>query len=134
VESSGNQYAIRFEPATFQAAPAWIMKQVSRIQYAHGKIGAMDAQTALAVGCTSYGLYQILGANIYSGVYAKPFWQFMENVADQQAAFQEFISPHGFDPTEDVSEWADSRFAAFATFYNGPGAVDDYVAMMKSHM
>jgi hypothetical protein len=127
VESSDNPFELRFEASLYQKDPAWVAKQVPAIQKSNGYC---DASTALMIACTSWGTYQLLGANIYSLGFAKPIMNFASE-ADQDALFQQFIAPEGYSSTEDISGWSEERFTAFATFYNGPDDGAAYVASMK---
>jgi hypothetical protein len=134
VESGNHAEAMRFEPTLFTSRPAWVVNQIAKIQYAHGGATSCDTNTAMQIACTSYGLYQILGANIYaSGDFKNSIFDFVFDLLFQEDAFQRFIAPHGFTPDEDLSTWNDERFAAFATFYNGPGNVASYVKAMRAH-
>ena len=127
VESSNNNKAIRFEPVMFTNKPTWVLGTLSKIAIVH----ECSRDTALAIACTSYGYYQILGANIYANGYIKTVFDYVFNKADQDIAFAKFIGREGFNSTDDISGWTADQFEKFATFYNGPGNIDGYIDRME---
>ncbi len=137
VESgAGSHYqAIRFEPVLFQNKPLWIVRQIPAIQKAHHGAAQCDYDTALMIGCTSFGLFQMLGANIWNnGNISVSMFDFCSpNSCEslQASAWEKFIGIEGFRADEDLSAWDDGRFAKFAEYQNGPGAIAAYVAEMK---
>jgi hypothetical protein len=135
VESGKFQGAMRFERFLFLDPPPWAKAQVARIQFCHGGPSKCDEDTALQIACTSYGFFQLLGANIYAdGEFKDTIWDFTDCILTQDRSFARFIAPHGFDPDEDVSKWGDDRFLDFARFYNGPGKPDAYAEAMKRQL
>jgi hypothetical protein len=136
VESSDNQFAIRFEPTTFQAKPIWILGTLPKIA-AHHPGASQD--TLLMIACTSWGYYQILGANIWANGYVGNFHDFLTDDMDQgsdlsfqEEAFEVFIKPHGYVMDEDCDTWNEQRYLMFATFYNGPGEPQLYATAMQT--
>lgn len=128
VESGNNPGAIRFEPAMYGNAPSWARNQLA---YIHAANPSASAETGLMIACTSWGKFQLLGANVYAfGLYRFPVADYLANELEQETIFGDFIAPHDFHPHEDVSQWTDARFASYAAFYNGPSAVEAYVASM----
>lgn len=126
VESFGGwQGAIRFESALDLSHPQWVEGQASKIATAN----RCSIPTALMLACTSFGDYQILGANIYAGGYDAPILAWWASPAEQDQSFSRFIEPRGFSADEDVTAWDDARFLAFGAFYNGNAAA--YSAAMK---
>jgi hypothetical protein len=90
VESSNNQYAFRFEEKLYflhRASKTNLSKILKRIRM----INQCSNDTAIAICSTSWGLYQILGINIY-GVcgYDKSIINFLKNVEDQEKVFKIF--------------------------------------------
>jgi hypothetical protein len=128
VESSHNVLAIRFEPVMFQNKPKWVLPLLDKISTLNGNC---TNDTALAIACTSYGKYQILGVNIYDKRYPTSIAHYWQLESDQDLIFARFISAEGFSPEEDVTTWDNESFTEFATFYNGPGNVEAYVTSMK---
>jgi hypothetical protein len=128
LESGNNAGAIRFEPAMFGNAPSWAKNQLA---YIHAANPWASPETGLMIACTSWGKFQLLGANIYAfGFFKFPIADFLANEAEQELVYGDFIAPHDFHPHDDVTQWGDNQFTAYAAFYNGPGAVDAYVAAM----
>jgi hypothetical protein len=132
-ETGDNPFELRFENTTDAADPHWIANEVPTIQKVHGPICSF--QTALAIACTSYGRYQILGANIYAAPspYAKTIFHFAFDDDGQLAAFDRFIAQKGFNADETPETWDDTRGLAYAAFYNGPGNPQAYWDEMRSH-
>jgi hypothetical protein len=128
IESDNNHLAARFEPTLFQSKELWVLKTVPLVL--RGNPG-ISQDTALCFACTSYGLYQPLGANIYALGYSKTVFDFVQDTAAQDALFAKFIAPKGFTPLDDVSKWSQEQFTAFATLQNGPGDVANYIFKMK---
>jgi hypothetical protein len=128
VESSGQPHAIRFEPELYESDPQWIENQEAKIIAANHHC---SKDTARQIAVTSYGLYQLLGANVWNLGYTGDMGDFLNDVPGQMTIFNKFIEPKGFVCVEDISSWAPSRWTSFAAFYNGPGAVEAYVAAMR---
>lgn len=136
-ETRDNPFELRYENATDAAHPGWIVNEIPTIQRVHGP--TCSFQTALMIACTSYGRYQILGANIYStasyGIpsYAKTIFHFAFDDDGQLAQFHRFISQKMFDADECPETWTEQKGLSFATFYNGPGNPLAYWTQMKSN-
>jgi hypothetical protein len=130
VESSNDQFALRFEPAMFQSKPIWVIGMLPKILTAHPN---MSRDTALMLACSSFGYYQILGANIWSGGFTGKYNEYLSNLTVQFTAFDNFVKQRGFSASEDISKWSDERYANFATFYNGPGASQNYIDALKKN-
>ena len=113
VESSGNPSAMRYEP---DYNPT--LSSIQSVQkYATG--GYMDLITARMVASTSWGEFQIMGANLWGVLnYQKTMMDYLSSPADQLVAFHKFIAQIGFTdgPFKLMSETALLRFARF---YNG---------------
>lgn len=132
VESSDNDYAMRFEPASYASNPQWIEGQESAIAH----FNDCSDETARMIACTSWGRFQILGANIYALGHTSSIINWINgstrNDGDlQDNTYRKFIQPKGFQPFENCATWADSRFNAYAGFYNGPGNIPAYITLMK---
>lgn len=128
IESSNNHLAVRYEPTLFSAKELWVLNTLPKVQRANPGI---SYDTALMIACTSLGLYQCLGANIYALGYGKTWAEFATDPVAQDGIFIQFLKPAGFTSLEDVTLWDDVRFGKFATFQNGPGNVQAYVSKMK---
>jgi hypothetical protein len=128
VESSDRLKVSRFEPVMFSNKPTWVLPLLPTIQRYNPGI---DRDTALQYACTSYGLFQILGVNIYDKGYKQTVFDFVVNENDQEAIYSAFVSAKGFDPNENVTSWPLERLLDYATFYNGPANPEAYVSAME---
>lgn len=135
VESSNDPRAIRFEASDFASAPGWIANQVPAIQAAHPRF---SQETCLMIACSSWGQFQMLGANIYALGYKGQIADFMQYTQGnaycpaQMALFSGMITPHGFNPNETMGGWNIERYNAFAALWNGAGFPPAYVAAMQA--
>jgi hypothetical protein len=123
VESSTEIDAIRTEPSLLANNPAWVSVMVPKI----AECNACSLYTARTIACTSYGLFQMLGANIYT-FYNGKIRAWWNDMSLQEQAFASFAKRLGFDANADVTQWSDEMKNNWALHYNGPGAVPDYVA------
>ncbi len=125
IESGGNPRALRFEPRVYaeNVAPA----TSARIADVHG----CDYETGRIIAATSWGLFQIMGFNLWSGphAYDSSVFAFCVDVAEQRAFFQTFLSDHGQDFTLAELLGDEHKLLAFATFYNGDGPL--YASAMR---
>ena len=89
VESRFNQFAIRFEPHLYASRPRWMEGGVRRFRVIH----ECSENTAWAFGATSFGMYQILGANVY-GIckYDEKVFRFVGDSGVQRECFKRFVS------------------------------------------
>lgn len=114
VESSGNYLAMRFEP-TYTPTPS---SQQAVQKYASG--GYMDMTTARMICQTSWGAFQIMGANLYGNLDCQTtLATYLQNSANiQLSMFNRFIQQIGFSdgPYKLMSQKARLRFARL---YNG---------------
>lgn len=122
VESSDRPYAIRFEPGLWKNTPSWVGGTTPAIAHANGCTG----DTALAIACTSYGLFQLLGATLYGDLsFPNPISFFHYDAEQQVTQFRALVKRWGFD-------WQNFDFSdmgliqKFSARYNGPGNVADY--------
>jgi len=87
VESDSNQFAMRFEKRFFDELKRGIY-DVSEV----AKLNKCSVDTAYAICSISWGLYQILGWNIYYLCgYKKDIVSFLNNKNEQMWAFERFI-------------------------------------------
>jgi hypothetical protein len=122
VESKGDQYAFRFEPGTFATTanphPAQI-EILNRIQ----KIHSCSTATARVLYSSSFGLYQIMGFNLYadnSGVTGTAF-AFMNDPIAQTVFFKAFLNTKGLIVTPQTLAESPQVRTHFGTVYNGNG-------------
>ena len=117
IESSGNLYAVRFEPAYQPKDHCAIqMSTICKCSYA----------TAKVLCAMSWGLYQIMGDNLINlGLNITPF-EYLESPAIQREFFEAYcVADHLNMTLEDILSDAGKRML-FARLYNGPGNVAEY--------
>jgi hypothetical protein len=102
VESANNQYAFRFEEKLYflhRASKTNLSKILKRIKM----LNQCSNETAIMICSTSWGLYQILGINIY-GVcgYDNSIIDYLKKIDDQEKVFKVFcdIQKIDLDKTE----------------------------------
>lgn len=121
VESKNNPHAMRFEVAMFDKMRQGIAPAqhaiLDKISAAHGK--ALSAWTEGMIYCTSFGATQIMGFNLYDGLYAGDVASFMGDPIAQAVAFDEFCRKSGLCATPtDLAQFPILR-RHFAKIYNG---------------
>jgi hypothetical protein len=116
IESSNNNQAIRFERRVFNAVTnAGGCDICNRIQRIHH----CSAETAKMIYSTSFGLYQIMGFNLWGHLgYNDTFISFLLSRDNQESLFQQFLLTKGiaYSPKELLS---DNLREKFALVYNG---------------
>lgn len=118
VESSGNPWAVRFEPA-HTPRPEFVSLMVAA--------AACSTDTARVLCATSWGLYQIMGDELMSlGLKMSPV-QYCASVQTQNDYFPKFLAEKGIADysLSDIINNVNDR-AYFAGKYNGPGNVVSY--------
>lgn len=131
IESSDKPYAIRFEWEMYNG----IARGGGASHDAITRIIATNSctpQTAEAIYCTSYGLFQIMGMTLYSDLWFPNPISFFHYDAEQQVTqFRALATKWGFNwQAFDFTD--DELLTTFAARYNGPGAIPAYVAKMKA--
>ena len=123
IESSGNPHAMRFEPATYtrisvgtrSAAQNAILNKI--IQVNKCSLG-----TALMIYSTSFGLFQIMGFNLYDPSHSAldvDIVTYSDDPILQVSKFSEFVSRETIDFTpQDLAQSIKLR-NEFALTYNG---------------
>lgn len=114
-ESANNSQAIRFE-LYFKPSIAAI---TNCKKY---NTNTISFQTANMLCKTSFGMFQIMGENIYGPLkYQKSIFDFVQSVQDQTDLFNRFISWRGINYSlEEILHNAEIR-QRFARRYNGDG-------------
>jgi hypothetical protein len=139
VESAGNQFAYRFEPAQYQR----LLQTDDQTQNATGasirlveKIHGCSPDSARVLLASSWGRHQLMGFNIWSGRYTGMAWHFLDAQSDQDVLFDEFVEAIGIDEVQmaDASWLMTDQAAAleFATRYNGPGQPTVYLGLLQA--
>lgn len=123
-ESNHVKHAMRFEPG-------WRHDNniISLVRQAHAP-AYMNTTTAKNIMATSYGLYQIMGENIYRLGYKKPINEFMNSEADQLEIFNKFLAWRGIDYTVDEIFSDRAKMEKFAKRYNGSLS---YIQTLTNH-
>lgn len=126
VESGPFPYAMRFEPVVYaRTSPQAALANAMTANHCN----KVTAQVILA---TSWGLFQIMGFNIY-GPLALPIaiGPYLFDSETQFDTFGKFVRLNGFDPANfDFTD--EATLERFGRSYNGPGDVPNYVAKMKA--
>ena len=119
VESSNKISALRFEPVVFSGLSMSDSEKnlISRI----AAVNTCSFNTARVIFSSSYGLYQIMGFNIYSLGYTDTIWEFWHSESDQNQCFAEFLIRNRINLTWAELKQDRAKLLAFARVYNGPG-------------
>lgn len=130
VESGGNYAAIRFEPGLYRTFPGWVADSIPQIQQRNP---GLSVDTYHMIACTSWGGWQMLGANIWrkSNPYHGSLSSFTSSGWDQLQCANLFMADIGFDGRTNFETMTDDDLHQFARAWNGPGAVETYIASME---
>ncbi len=113
VESGGNPVAMRYEP-TYNPSETGIS---NAFKFATGSY--ISAETAKMICMTSWGLYQIMGDNLYNVLTMKQdIVVFLNDILLQLTFFEHFISKIGFVDGL-FGEMSPEQIDEFAVKYNG---------------
>lgn len=128
VESKNNPHAMRFESAVYvhlsQGPGAWMQSILDKIT----KIHSCSHGTAMMIYSTSFGATQIMGFNLYDGLYAGDVASFMSDPIAQVVAFDSFCAAkHVKCSVTDIAGYPMVR-THFAKIYNGNA--DAYAAQI----
>lgn len=133
IESGDNPRRIRFESQIYTEglkSPAWLAL-VRRIAALNG----CSDDTARMIACTSWGVHQILGENLYDVCrVTTDIFTFVASPEAQLAAFLRFIERRGIDFTIEELLADPLKQRAFVAVYNGPGNIDGYWSRMKQQI
>lgn len=124
IESRGNPHAMRFEPGVFSRLTTGPMTPnhaaiVNRIVSIHG----CSIPTAQVIYSTSFGLYQLMGFNLFADESANStdldVISFCTSSDEQTRIFNAFVSRETIDCTPDHLASSACMRTEFATVYNG---------------
>jgi len=118
IESSGNKQAIRFEPHFYESLEKRKINDmaIQRIQ----KIHRCSYFTALMIASTSWGLFQIMGYNLYFySLTEKTVFEFLFDEAEQEKAFEKFIQIKSINFSIEEMRSDPEKIRKFAKVYNG---------------
>jgi hypothetical protein len=134
VESSGNQFAIRRESSLILSRPVWLFgvgNANENLLKQHNAL--LDEATATACVCSSWGLYQILGGNLYApnvGL-AVSILDYLCNTSLQEEYALKFMSNIEFNGEMQFDDLSASEVIEFAERFNGPGQPEVYAAALR---
>lgn len=127
IESSGNPHAIRFESELYNDS-----KRIISIEL-HASIAARNvcsSDTARMLAYTSYGLYQLMGFNLYELGWNSDVASFMTDPSSQAIMFNEFLDSKHINYTLAEMLADNAKLLQFSDTYNGSAA---YMAKIKEY-
>lgn len=117
IESSNNPQAVRFEPHFYEKLKS---KTNDTAVLKIRKIHKCTYYTALMIASTSWGLFQIMGYNLYFyNLIDTTVFDFLNNEELQEKAFQEFIEKRKINFTVEDLKSDPEKIRKFAKYYNG---------------
>ena len=127
VESSGNKLAQRFEPRIY--ASTGYKTQTEICQYA--VCGYIDNTSAAVIAATSWGMYQIMGYNLYDFGYKGTIFQFQGSETLQGQYLIAFFRKNIplVNPMKIFNQLTDEEIMQVGDIYNGNGPA--YSASLK---
>lgn len=130
IESSGRQFAMRFEPHVFRRT--YEGEYNVEIDNAR-RLNGCSVETARVIVSTSWGWYQIMGFNLYMPgkrciTYA--VGEFMSLGGVQESYFEDFCKDRGIFFTDEQLK-KEENLRTFARIYNGPGNILEYADRMR---
>lgn len=122
IESNGNPHAMRFEPRVYRPVLAsWVVASIAAMN-------GCDNQTARVIYATSFGLYQIMGFNLYSVCDCKTdVFAFVDDADAQTDAFHAYLKSRKINFSVDELRNPDIALR-FAMAYNGSAAYAKLIA------
>ena len=118
IESSNNKLAVRFEPHFYQRLKEQEFndRAIQKIKELH----KCNTDTAYMIASTSWGLFQIMGYNLYFyGLTDKTVFEFLFNEEEQGQAFEKFTQIKNINFTVDELLEDENKIKKFAKLYNG---------------
>lgn len=117
IESSNNKLAVRFEPLFYENL------KTKTNDYAILKIKEIHKcsyYTALMIASTSWGLFQIMGYNLYFySLTDKTVFDFLFDEEEQEKAFEKFTQIKKINFTVEELKQDIEKVRKFAKYYNG---------------
>lgn len=110
IESDNNQYAMRYEPDVSISKAS---------QSAIKKHNPFSDVTCVIIGKTSWGLYQIMGYNIYKRGYAKQIGEYLNDPQAQLFMFNRFLDENDINFSIEYLKESKTAREKFAKVYNG---------------
>ncbi|WP_456400120.1 N-acetylmuramidase domain-containing protein [Persephonella sp.] len=117
IESSNNPQAVRFEPHFYERLKSRTNDTaVLKIREIH----KCTYYTALMIASTSWGLFQIMGYNLYFyNLIDTTVFDFLFNEELQEQAFKKFIEKRRINFTIEELKSDPEKVRRFARYYNG---------------
>ena len=123
IESSGSDYALRFEPGQYDPAAA------TPLIFSIARVNDCSDDTARVISACSWGRYQIMGFNLYGSLgLAVPAIQFCADTSLQLAFFAKFLTANNINVPWSALKNDSTALYHFAKTYNGDGTA--YSAVM----
>jgi hypothetical protein len=130
VESGGNPQAIRFEPGLFEgSAHSWQFSKATVI----GETNKCDGYSSFMLSCTSFGLYQLLGVNIYAMGFTGTIFDYVNDVNEQLDVATKFFKSLNLPLTfnQDLASISQTDLLLFARQWNGSGNPAAYARAIR---
>lgn len=127
IESDGFIYALRFEPGVYRGLYALTDSQLSILQYIRFN-NKCTMETAKVIYSTSFGLFQIMGFNLYAlDSQLGSIGYYINNETLQRQIFQKFLEKHSINFDIDTLIHDDFSRKKFALTYNGAESYGDLI-------
>jgi hypothetical protein len=128
VESSGRLSAVRFEPGIHNSL-AQLDSNLPLIEKIAG-FNACNIDTAKIIFSSSFGLWQMMGFNVYSYEFDNPILKFWESELVQRSIYDAFIVRNDINFSWREMLGDRTKLEKFARIYNGPANVSQYISSM----
>ena len=128
IESSNNPLAVRFEPLFYQRLKEnnFNDRAIKRIKELH----KCNTNTAYMIASTSWGLYQLMGYNLYFyDLTEKTVFEYLFDEQEQEKAFEKFTQLKKINFSIEELKTDPEKIRRFARLYNGD--VEGYSRKIK---
>lgn len=119
IESGRRHDAMRFEHGLYGKIALSYITPIKRYN-------DCSYSTAQMIGATSWGLFQIMGYNVYSLGFSGTINDYLNDVGAQRQYFQYYCTRRGIYYTVQELKTDAKKRLNFAEHYNGPGAIHEY--------
>lgn len=129
-ESGMRSYAIRFEPSVYARVQQGLYSAEASRCAAANRCSILTSHVLVSM---SYGLYQVMGFNIYADPKNSylPIGNFLGDVNRQDIIFEDFLKTNGIADYTFADLKSDPAVRLhFISKYNGPGDVEGYYDLM----
>jgi N-acetylmuramidase len=132
VESNTNKYALRFEPEVYEHIRMNPSAEQIKLVRSIAQANMCTTPTAEIIYSTSWGLFQLMGFNIYAQGWTQSIGLYLEDIEEQNLSFDRFVEAKKISFTWDELKNSPQSLEHFATEYNGPAAVAFYTQRMTA--